>query len=105
MNTCFGGVLRKVKMPESKCNEKTNASDEKFAGQDCLAAYDDIGLPLYIADAASYEVLHENKAALGFLGNIVGKKCFKAICGSDGVCADCIHAEKRRRIHAYPKSL
>ena len=80
-------------MPESKCNEKTNASDEKFAGQDCLAAYDDIGLPLYIADAASYEVLHENKAALGFLGNIVGKKCFKAICGSDGVCADCIHAE------------
>ncbi len=55
-----------------------------------LAAYDFIGVPLYIVDLSSYEVLYENKAAYRFLGDILGQKCYCAIRGLSDVCHDCI---------------
>ena len=73
--------------------QDTAGAAQKFVTQELLFAYDDIGLPVYITDAETYEVVYENKAAHEFLGNIINQKCYRAVCGHEMVCSDCIRSE------------
>ncbi len=67
--------------------------------QNCFfSAYDNIAIPLYISDLETYDVLYENKAASLFFGDLVGAKCYNAVCGSSDVCKDCVSGEKLRDI-------
>lgn len=83
---------------------KDGSPTKKTARRDWLSAYDDIGLPLFIADIESYEILHENRAALAFMGNLVGGKCYQSICGSAKVCADCNAAHELKGQGEYTRT-
>ena len=55
-------------MPKNAITAKGHAaSAKKNFRPDTLTAYDFVGLPMYISDVESYEILYENKAALAFL--------------------------------------
>jgi len=53
------------------------------------AAYDNIGLPAYISDVFSFEILYINESAKKLLGDVVGKKCYEVLNGTCKICDGC----------------
>jgi diguanylate cyclase (GGDEF)-like protein/PAS domain S-box-containing protein len=64
-----------------------------------LSVYESIDEPIYVADPETYELLFANKSLLSSFGSIVGKKCYKALQGSDSPCYFCTNK------HIFGKNL
>ncbi len=54
-----------------------------------LSAFDKIASPVYIIDAETYELLYVNGRTKNVSGEVIGSKCYKALCGRDDVCPTC----------------
>ena len=53
-------------------------------------AYESLGLPLYIVDIHSHEVLYANGESRKLFGDIVGLKCHEVLNGTSKPCDECI---------------
>ena len=53
------------------------------------SVYNELGLPLYIADLESYEIIYINKKGKELFGDITGKKCYEELNGSSDLCKGC----------------
>ena len=53
-------------------------------------AYEGLGLPLYISDPDSYEILYVNAEGKKLFGDVVGRKCYEALNCTADVCEVCI---------------
>ncbi len=56
--------------------------------------YDNLGLPLYVSDLNSFEIIYINEKGRELFGNVVGTKCYKVLNGTDTICAGCIPADQ-----------
>ncbi len=61
------------------------------------AAYDALGLPVYITDLETFEVLYINEEGKNLLGDCVGLKCYEALNGTADACGGCIRADKLKK--------
>ena len=64
-------------------------SQHNFFSKDRLLSYEDIGIPIYISDLETKEILYQNGPAVNLFGNITGQYCYNAIHGIDHVCESC----------------
>ena len=57
--------------------------------QRLLSIFDSLDETVYVSDPDSYEVLYANRRARDLFGDIVGKRCHKALYGFEGPCSSC----------------
>ncbi len=68
-------------------------------------AFDKINDYVYIIDTETYEILYTNKLLQNKAGDIIGQKCYAALCGYDSPCNCCIPTDKLSEMNEFDEGL
>ncbi len=80
----FYGIIKDVTEIKSFQEEMAN---------EYLAAYDDFGISVYLADLKTKEIIHCNEMAYKTFGDCLGMKCYEAVCCKNEICDDCVSSK------------
>ncbi len=58
------------------------------------SAYDKLGLPVYVVDLDSFEIIYVNEKCIDLLGEITGLTCHEVLNGTSYICKGCIERDK-----------
>lgn len=89
--TLFANLLVSIEQRKQTVDELSHTRDNlALANQRFLNILDGTNAAVYVADMDSYEVLFVNRYSRELVGDVVGKKCWRAIQGkSEGPCDFC----------------